>query len=512
MIAEGEARLEALLDWGRSYPLDENQAASLAEIALDQGRADDAVVIVAQSAERHRDNAALWQWMALLHRAIDQHGIALDAYARAIELRPEDPRLAHGQAITLLEAGLPAAAAFERACRLDPRDSEIYLGWMNALVHDGRGNEAIERLDAVLTRSPGWQAGHDCFARLCWVEGQAERMVATLDRAITAMPQAHFLWRTLLVLLIHADRFEDALAVAALARAAIGDHPAVLANEACALSELGRVAPADALFAKINATEDLSVLARLLRHALRNGRPEQVVDLAGAEVERPGGEMLWPYLSLAWRLRGDPRWTWLEGDPALVGVYDLREKLPPLDQLETAIRALHRTQGRPLDQSIRGSGTQSDGALFQHVAPETVALRAAAADAVRRHIDQLPPVDPAHPLLRMRRDRPVRFAASWSIRLAGGGHHAHHFHPAGWLSSALHLALPPRAATDGDHAGWLALGIPQQELGLDLAPTRLIEPRPGHVVLFPSFMWHGTLPFAAGERLSVAFDVASPGL
>ena len=45
---------------------------------------------------------------------------------------------------------------------------------------------------------------------------------------------------------------------------------------------------------------------------------------------------------------------------------------------------------------------------------------------------------------------------------------------------------------------------------LDLPPIRLIEPRPGRLVLFPSTMWHGTRPFAQGERLTVAFDVARP--
>ena len=40
--------------------------------------------------------------------------------------------------------------------------------------------------------------------------------------------------------------------------------------------------------------------------------------------------------------------------------------------------------------------------------------------------------------------------------------------------------------------------------------ARYVEPRPGRLVLFPSWMWHGTVPFGAGERLTVAFDVAPP--
>jgi hypothetical protein len=77
----------------------------------------------------------------------------------------------------------------------------------------------------------------------------------------------------------------------------------------------------------------------------------------------------------------------------------------------------------------------------------------------------------------------------------------------GWLSSALYIALPPDLG-GADHAGWLTLGEPQAELGIDLPPRRVIEPKPGRLALFPSWMWHGTRPFGQGERITVAFDVA----
>jgi hypothetical protein len=38
--------------------------------------------------------------------------------------------------------------------------------------------------------------------------------------------------------------------------------------------------------------------------------------------------------------------------------------------------------------------------------------------------------------------------------------------------------------------------------------TRLVEPRPGRLVLFPSYMPHSTVPSDAdGDRISIAFDV-----
>jgi hypothetical protein len=83
-------------------------------------------------------------------------------------------------------------------------------------------------------------------------------------------------------------------------------------------------------------------------------------------------------------------------------------------------------------------------------------------------------------------------------------------HPQGWISSALYVHLPAPVATDPPSAGWLTLGEPQKELGIELEPLLLVEPRPGRLALFPSYSWHGTRPFSEGERLTVAFDVKRP--
>ena len=96
------------------------------------------------------------------------------------------------------------------------------------------------------------------------------------------------------------------------------------------------------------------------------------------------GALFVPYLAVAWRLLGDPRWPWLEGDERLVGIYDLGEAVGPLDALaDAAARACIWREGQPLDQSVRG-GTQTEGALFARIEPEIRALRAALVAAVAR--------------------------------------------------------------------------------------------------------------------------------
>jgi hypothetical protein len=173
------------------------------------------------------------------------------------------------------------------------------------------------------------------------------------------------------------------------------------------------------------------------------------------------------------------------------------------------LRGLHNARGEYLDQSVRG-GTQTDGPLFSRIDPVIRQLRQAIVTAVEQHVAQLPERDPRHPTLRHPRDRKVRFSGSWSVRLRSGGRHSNHVHPQGWISSALYVALPPKQTGAPAEAGWLTLGAPDEKLGIDLAPHRKIEPKVGHLALFPSCMWHGTIPFDDGERLTVAFDVAPP--
>jgi hypothetical protein len=88
-------------------------------------------------------------------------------------------------------------------------------------------------------------------------------------------------------------------------------------------------------------------------------------------------------------------------------------------------------------------------------------------------------------LLGKRRDRRIRFAGSWSVRLRGAGYHANHVHPQGWISSALYVSLPNSQASDDPNAGWLTLGEPQPEIGISLPPLRRIEPRPGRLACSP---------------------------
>jgi tetratricopeptide (TPR) repeat protein len=491
----------------RVSPADSTAAYNAGIGALNQSLEREALPMLEAAIRSAPADHRLWQVAGLLHRQLDDLTAAIPCLVEAARLAPGDALIAHTLARAHLEAGLASTALFERALALAPHDMAVVQGMIAAIEDEAGPAAAIEELERRVAASPGWLTGLEILMGLRWQCGDHKRFMDGHERAIAGDPRNLGLWRSLIIALTQGDHYELALEAVLRGREQAGPHLIFDVNEAVCRGELGQFEAAEALFVRLAAMDDWTLRVRHVRHLLRTGRPGEAAALGETMIGTPTADSFWPYLSIAWRLLGDERWEWLEGDERLVGVYDL--DLPILPELAARLRELHRTTHQPLEQSVRG-GTQTAGTLFSRIDPEIRSLRSAVDAAVETHVAQLPAPQPGHPTLSLPRDRPVRFAGSWSVRLAAGGHHANHIHPAGWFSSALYVALPDPAARGPEPAGWLSLGEPQALLGIDLPPIRRVEPKPGRLVLFPSTLWHGTVPFDAGERLTVAFDVARP--
>ena len=59
---------------------------------------------------------------------------------------------------------------------------------------------------------------------------------------------------------------------------------------------------------------------------------------------------------------------------------------------------------------------------------------------------------------------------------------------------------------DKVYAGWIKFGEPRWPVP-HCTVEKVVQPKEGLLVLFPSYMWHGTIPFSQGDRLTAPFDV-----
>jgi tetratricopeptide (TPR) repeat protein len=485
---------------------DINAATDFAIDANAAGRADLTLALLEPLAQRAPHVAKVWQLLALAWREEQHMAKAVQAYDKAAALAPQDPRIAMGVAQVALETGKPAAALFQKVRAVAPQDGELALSTAAALVHEGKAGEGEALLMELLRQNPGWIRGLDALANMRWLADDQDRFDRGYADAVRRYPQElnlHLAWYRAVS---QAGLYERAIAIINNGRAQLGDRIEFDATEAYLAAETGDIARADALFTKAAVLDNQGTAIGHIRHLLRTNRPDQAALVAAPWLRRPGMESLWPYMSTIWRLIGDDHASWLDGEPPFIRHYDLPVADGQLDTLADLLRQLHNAKHHPAEQSLRG-GTQTQGHLFLRLEPELLAIRALIMEAVRDYVDALPPLVDGHPLLGTPRST-LLFQGAWSVRLSGQGFHVVHTHPHGWISSAFYVALPDHMGAD--KAGWLQLGAPPPELGLDLPPYAEIEPRPGRLALFPSTMWHGTVPFNDGERLTIAFDMRTP--
>ena len=95
----------------------------------------------------------------------------------------------------------------------------------------------------------------------------------------------------------------------------------------------------------------------------------------------------------------------------------------------------------------------------------------------------------------------------WLARLVRTGYQRSHMHPAGWLSGVVYLKTIDKPGTD---EGAIKLSLHGYDLPIikEDYPRKIHQPRPGEIILFPSSVFHGTIPFDEDtERSVIAFDL-----
>lgn len=429
---------------------------------------------------------------------------ARDAFDAALRLEPSSRSCAEGRArvaISLREDDAPEHCA--RALAFHDHDPGLQIQ-MIATAAVELGVAVIPLLEAHLARHPQDIIAHELLADLRAQAGAGEASTDSYVAALSRAPEDRALLMSFWDILSRSGRYLEALESMDANRSKFSNDRAFAILEIAIAGHSRQIDRASKLLEQMDHRPDAELARGLNR--LQTARPgEAALHLEAVVAAQPDNFEAWSLLELAWRINGDRRHQWLVGQPGLYGASELALSHSQLADIAAILRTLHRSSAQPIGQSVRG-GTQTAGQLFIRHEPEIGFLTDALAVAIRQFVGGLPPIDLRHPLLK-HRNMGMAFGPSWSVRFTGSGHHAAHFHPGGILSSACYISLPDNLANSDEMPGWLEIGRPPVEVGLDLPPLATFEPRPGRLVLFPSLLFHGTRPFAGGERLTVAFDL-----
>ena len=95
----------------------------------------------------------------------------------------------------------------------------------------------------------------------------------------------------------------------------------------------------------------------------------------------------------------------------------------------------------------------------------------------------------------------------WIINLNTGGSLKKHIHKEGWLSGSLYLNIPDKKnINEGDIV--FSLNGDTYPTDGKFYPEKTVGLSTGDMVLFPSSIFHSTIPFSSQEnRVTLAFDI-----
>jgi uncharacterized protein (TIGR02466 family) len=474
--AEVEAR--ALL---KTHPADERATVALADVlkagrqwALAEQCYRDALQINPSSGRAHHNLGAL---LSHLHRS----EAALEQLEHAARAGVAGRELLHNQGQTLLQLARleEAEAAFEQAVQLEPRSIESLA--MLARVRFLRGKPDFAEPIRIAQSSAATSDVATLYATMLWRAGDLNRAEAALRETIAQYPAHIAALSTLAYVLIESTRYSEAVDAA---RAACERDPADV--NACNALVSAYLCVGDALSALpiIDANRRTHPLdQRWLAHAA----------IASRLTDGHLHAQLYDYDRFVYVCEPDVPFGWSSRQAFLA---DLRRVL----------EVRHKAAGLPIDQSLR-AGTQTTRSLLADQEAVLQAFLGSLREPLAQYCRRIG--TGSHPLTA-RNAGQAQLVGCWSVRLTGGGYHVNHVHPEGWISSAFYVSVPNDLQAE-DHQGWLQLGEPRYPVP-GIAPERYVQPSDGRLVLFPSYLWHGTVPFESpAARLSIAFDAVPAG-
>ncbi|NOT40491.1 MAG: tetratricopeptide repeat protein [Alphaproteobacteria bacterium] len=500
-------------------PIYGEAAYNLGVVLEDMKRSDEALDAYRGALELGHARAAV---RVRIGAILMQQGSAENALAEIDTAVAADPQAfdAHyyrGLALAQLERSEEAVAALQQAAALRPSSLEAMHSLANNLRATDRHAEALDVYWRMIDLAPFEVTTHNNLNQLAWTTGRRDAFLTSFAYVRDRQGDDPSLMVAEAQLRIQRN---DADGAEPLLRKALQVTP----ERADANAMLGRLLAGRSAFGEsyerfevaVRSDPAAGVFRNEFGYALLKGNEARAA-LAQFEAARQlnrDDQLALGGLCLAHRALGDSRYAELFDIERFVRVYPLRVPAGFADArafnnaLAEELLKLHTATAEPLDQTLRG-GTQTPGLLFLRRLKAVEQVREQIAEAVADYVAAMP-AHADHPLLS-RKQEAWSFTHSWSCKLRSSGFHTNHVHPMGWISSAYYVSLPDALADHAQRQGWLKFGESHLGLGDDDRPEHFVRPEVGYLVLFPSYFWHGTVPFeSAADRLTIAFDVV-PG-
>lgn len=443
---------------------------------------------------------------------------ALSVYESAVLTWPDSAVAQHNLASTLGDLGRydDSAQAAMAAIKLGIRAPETRLVLARAHMNAGRLTAAQLAYREAISLRPDMVSALSELTQLLWMSSADQNIaLQPLVSAVRAYPMSADLHMALSQALEFTGDKQGAVRVILDLATRDAANGLMMVRAADLLLDLGNLEHGRELAIRAYTADRSSfpALMALARAALACGEVEgATAAVTEALNRRPFDQHVLALQAMVWRMTSNPGFEALYDYSSMVRSYLIE---PPtgwstradyLADLAVELKQAHHFRTHPFGHSVR-QGSQLPN-IFAVQTPAIQGFLQALQAPVNTHLEHLGSgPDP----LRRRNTGAWQIQGIWSVMLRPGGFHVDHVHQEGWLSSAFYVELPDvvtNKVTTPTKEGWIRFGQPGSPVQPAQTAQHFVKPEPGMLVLFPSYMWHGTVPFTGKQsRLTVAMDI-----
>ena len=444
--------------------------------------------------------------LAAQHHKEGRLSQAETAYQRILESDPNQPIALHLLGVVAHQTGKNDVAVdlITRAIAIDPDLAEAHSNLGTALRDLGKLEEAVTSYHKALALKPDYADAHNNLGNALKDLGKPEEAVASYHKALNLKPDLAEAHNNLGNALRDLGKPEEAISSYQKALTLKPDYVNAHNNFGLALRELGRLEDALQIFESIDTPE---CYAHVLECLFALGEYDKFYEkqTASARNNEINTRVAAINAFASHQLnRSDPH-PFCPTPLKFVRVY---EPLDGVDDADGFLRDLmDDLQSReaiwePPGKTTR-HGFQTMSNLFKKPYGRLVELDRIIKDTIENYRFEFSSENCDF----IRLFPKTLTLSGWFIRLIKGGHQTEHIHSGAWLSGIFYLQMPK--CTDQEE-GSIELGL----WGYDYPilnksyPKNRFYPKNGSIILFPSSLFHRTIPFHSDEeRMSIAFDL-----
>ena len=435
------------------------------------GRLNEALALGEILSEQFSKDPNIFNILGAINSSLGKIENAINNYKKAINIKPGFSEVHNNLALSLkkLARNEEAVVVFKKAIQLDPNSHSIHYNLGNTQNDLGQHEEAIASFNRAIKLNPKDASIHNNLGNSLKALARSEEAIASFERAIKLKP----------------------------------DFDAAHINLAQTLEELEKYHEAIQHYDSANTlTTKYKALECLYKQERYEEFNQRIINLTRSNDDDIGVAAVSAYVSH--QLNQEDPYPFCRNPLDFFSVGNLAHRSADVDVfidkiLEETANAIQVWE--PKNKTTH-FGFQTEQTIF-----EAGDSCAELAKIIGNEIESYYSKFKSEECTFINSWPQQYYLKGWFVRLVKNGHQKSHIHPSGWLSGVVYLkTIDPLDGNEGS----IELSLHGDDLPIlnKNYPQKIFQPKKGDIILFPSSLFHRTIPINTDtERCVIAFDL-----